>query len=51
MAIDTRRFSGLAPGYFAVFSGIYKSNADAAANIEQAQQAGFVSPYARRVTR
>jgi hypothetical protein len=49
--IDTRRFSGLAPGYFAVFSGVYESNADAAANIEQAQQAGFVAPYARRVTR
>lgn len=49
--IDTRRFSGLAPGYFAVFSGVYQSNADAAANIDQAQQAGFVAPYARHVTR
>ena len=49
--IDTREFSGLAPGYFAVFSGVYRTNADAAAHIDQAQQAGFVAPYARRVTR
>ena len=33
--IDTRQFSGLAPGYFAVFSGVYQSNADAAAHIDR----------------
>jgi hypothetical protein len=49
--IDTRRFSGLQPGYFVVFSGTYESNAAAAAHIRQAQSAGFVAPYTRRVTR
>ena len=49
--IDSRQFSGLHPGYFVVFSGVYQSNADAAAHIDRAQQAGFVAPYARRVTR
>ena len=48
---DTTRFSGLQPGYFVVFSGVYQSNADAAVHFKQAQAAGFVAPYARRVTR
>jgi hypothetical protein len=49
--LDSRDFSGLQPGYFVVFSGIYKSNADASAHVSAAQTAGFTSPYARRVTR
>jgi hypothetical protein len=49
--LDTGRFSGLQPGYFVVFSGVYQSNADAAAHVEQAQTAGFGATYARRVTR
>jgi hypothetical protein len=49
--IDTSAFSGLAPGFFVVFSGVYDSTAAAAAQIRQAEAAGFAAPYARRVTR
>jgi len=49
--IDTSAFSGLAPGFFVVFSGVYDSTAVAAAHIRQAEAAGFAAPYARRVTR
>jgi hypothetical protein len=49
--IDTSAFSGLAPGYFVVFSGVYDSTAAAAAHMRQAEAAGFAAPYARRVTR
>jgi hypothetical protein len=49
--LDSKDFSGLAAGYFVVFSGIYKSSARAAAHISQAETAGFSAPYARRVTR
>jgi hypothetical protein len=49
--LDAKEFSGLHPDYFVVFSGVYKSNASAAAHISEAESAGFTSPYARRVTR
>jgi len=49
--LDSKDFSGLHPGYFVVFSGVYKSNADAAAHISEAEKAGFAAPYARRITR
>jgi hypothetical protein len=49
--IDTKDFSGLHPGYFVVFTGVYTSNSAAAAHISQAETAGFTSPYARRITR
>jgi hypothetical protein len=49
--IDTSVFSGLAPGFFVVFSGVYDSTAAAAAHIREAEAAGFAAPYARRVTR
>jgi hypothetical protein len=49
--LDTKDFSGLQPGYFVVFTGVYTSNSDAAAHITQAQTAGFTAPYARRITR
>jgi hypothetical protein len=49
--LDTKDFSGLHPGYFVVFTGVYESNAAAAAHISQARTAGFTAPYARRITR
>jgi hypothetical protein len=49
--LDTQDFSGLQPGYFVVFTGVYTSNSDAAAHITQAETAGFTAPYARRITR
>jgi hypothetical protein len=49
--IDTKDFSGLHPGYFVVFTGVYESNSDAALHISQAQAAGFTAPYTRRITR
>lgn len=49
--LDSKGFAGLHPGYFVVFSGVYQKQADAATHIRQAETAGFVAPYARRVTR
>jgi hypothetical protein len=49
--LDSKDFSGLHPGYFVVFSGIYKSNSDASSHLSEAQKAGFAAPYARRITR
>jgi hypothetical protein len=49
--LDTKDFSGLQPGYFVVFTGVYTSNSDAAAHVTQAETAGFTAPYARRITR
>jgi hypothetical protein len=49
--LDTNDFSGLQPGYFVVFTGVYESNADAATHISEAETAGFTAPYARRITR
>jgi hypothetical protein len=49
--LDSKEFTGLHPGYFVVFSGIYQTNGEAATHIGQAETAGFAAPYARRVTR
>ena len=49
--LDTDDFSGLHPGYFVVFTGVYKSTSEAASHISQADTAGFTAPYARRITR
>ena len=49
--LDTNDFSGLHPGYFVVFTGVFQSTADAATHISQAEAAGFTAPYARRITR
>jgi len=49
--LDSTTFSGLAPGFFVVFTGIYTSNADAAARLTQARTAGFTAAYVRRITR
>ena len=49
--LDSQDFAGLHPGYYVVFSGVYDSNASAAAHISRAEAAGFTSPYTRQVTR
>jgi hypothetical protein len=49
--LDSKDFSGLHPGYFVVFSGVYQTNADASSHISEARTAGFAAPYARRITR
>jgi len=49
--LDTNDFSGLQPGYYVVFTGVYTSNAAAATHITQAETAGFTAPYARRIIR
>ena len=49
--IDSRDFTGLAPGYFVVFSGAYSSEAEASQHLAQAKRAGFAAAYARHVTR
>jgi hypothetical protein len=49
--LDSKEFAGLAPGFFVVFSGVYDSNAAAEAHVSRAEEAGFTSPYPRRVTR
>lgn len=49
--IDSKDFSGLAPGFFVVFSGVYASEAEASQHLAQAKRAGFAAAYARHVTR
>lgn len=49
--LDSEDFAGLHPGYYVVFSGVYDSNAAAAAHVSRAETAGFTSPYTRQVTR
>jgi hypothetical protein len=49
--LDSQDFTGLHPGYFVVFSGVYQTSAAAASHVSQAESAGFTSHYIRRVTR
>ena len=49
--IASKDFSGLAPGYFVVFSGVYSSEAEASQHLAQAKRAGFAAAYARHVVR
>jgi len=49
--IASKDFSGLAPGFFVVFSGIYPSEAEASQHLAQAKRAGFAAAYARHVVR
>jgi hypothetical protein len=44
-------YSSLHPGYFVVFSGIYKTQAEATAALGAAHAKGFPSAYQARVTR
>jgi hypothetical protein len=45
------QYSSLHPGYFVVFSGIYRSQADATAGLSSAHAKGFPDAYQTRVTR
>jgi hypothetical protein len=42
-------YSSLHPGYYVVFSGVFKSQSAAAARLSAARSAGFSSPYPKRV--
>lgn len=42
-------YSSLHPGYYVVFSGIYKSESTAQKRLPAARRAGFDSPYVKRV--
>jgi hypothetical protein len=45
------QYSSLHPGYFVVFSGIYRSGSEAAAGLAAAHAKGFPDAYQTRVTR
>jgi hypothetical protein len=45
------QYSSLHPGYFVVFSGIYRSAADASGGLASAHAKGFPDAYQTRVTR
>jgi hypothetical protein len=45
------QYSSLHPGYYVVFAGIYRSQADAAAGLASAHAKGFPDAYQTRVTR
>lgn len=45
------RYSSLHAGYYAIFSGIYRTQAEASAGISKAHASGFPDAYQTRVTR
>jgi len=45
------QYSSLHPGYYVVFSGIYRSQSEAAAGVSVAHAKGFPDAYQTRVTR
>ena len=47
--LDSSDFSSLHPGYFVIFSGVYESQSEASKHLSAARQAGFDSPYPKRV--
>jgi len=49
--LDSNEFSGLASGYFVVFSGVYRTGAEADDHLAAADAAGFHSAYERHITR
>lgn len=49
--LDSADYSSLHPGYFVVFTGFYRSNAAAAAQLPRVEAAGLGPAYARRITR
>ena len=49
--LDSSQFSSLHPGYYVVFSGIYRTQADATAGLSGVQAKGFRGAYQARVTR
>ena len=48
--LDSSRYSSLHPGYYVVFSGIFKSNAAAQDALSNARSSGYPSAYARAIT-
>jgi hypothetical protein len=48
--IDSSRFSSLHPGYYVVFSGIFKTQAQAQETLTSARSSGYPSAYARAIT-
>jgi hypothetical protein len=48
--LDSSRYSSLHPGYYVVFSGIFKSQAGAQTTLANAQSSGYPSAYARSIT-
>jgi SPOR domain len=48
--LDSSRYSSLHPGYYVVFSGIFKSQAAAQGALSNARSSGYPSAYARPIT-
>ena len=48
--LDSSRYSSLHPGYYVVFSGIFKSQAAAQSTLDSARSSGYPSAYARSIT-
>jgi len=48
--LDSSRFSSLHPGYYVVFSGIYRSEGDANSGVADAHARGYPVAYPRRIT-
>ena len=49
--LQSSDFSSLHPGYSIVFSGIYRSRADAEAALTSARATGFGTAYTREISR
>jgi cell division septation protein DedD len=48
--IDSSQYSSLHPGYYVVFSGVFKSAAEAQSTLTSARSSGYPTAYARPVT-
>ena len=48
--LSSSDYSSLHPGYYVIFSGVYKSQAEALRHRAAAERAGFNSPYVKRVS-
>ncbi len=48
--LDSGKYSSLHPGYFVVFSGVYRSQAEAQRAVSDVHAKGFPSAYARQIT-
>ena len=48
--LDSSQYSSLHPGYYVVFSGIFKSQAAAQGTLASARSSGYPSAYARSIT-
>ena len=48
--LDSSQYSSLHPGYYVVFSGVFKSAAEAQSTLTSARSSGYPTAYARPVT-